>query len=230
MSLPVLTIRPEPGSGATVAAGKALGLAIEPCPLSEFRPVPWSIPPGELDGLLLGSASALRLGGPLVDNLVDKPVYAVGETTAQAARQRGFPVVRAGQGGLQALIDGLAGEKLHLLRLAGRERVPLSPPPGISIDTAIAYESIALPLPARAAERLRDGALVLLHSAAAARHFAAECDRLGIHRRDIRLAALGPRIGEAAGIGWAAIRSAAEPNEAALLALAREMCHDPPSG
>ena len=73
------------------------------------------------------------------------------------------------------------------------------------------------------------GGLVLLHSAAAARHFATECDRLAIHRGDIRLAALGQRIAEAAGAGWAALRSAAEPNEAALLALAREMCHDPPS-
>jgi uroporphyrinogen-III synthase len=108
--------------------------------------------------------------------------------------------------------------------------VPLTPPAGISLETAIVYESITLPLPEPAAELLRSGALVLLHSAAAARHFAAECGRLAIHRGDIRLAALGPRIGEAAGTGWAALRSAAEPNEAALLALTREMCHDLPSG
>jgi uroporphyrinogen-III synthase len=69
---------------------------------------------------------------------------------------------------------------------------------------------------------------VLLHSGAAARRLAAECDRQAIHRRDIALAALSPRIAEAAGPGWAALRSAAEPTEAALLALAREMCHDPP--
>jgi uroporphyrinogen-III synthase len=230
MSLPILAIRPEPGCSATVAAGKAVGLTIEACPLSELHSVPWNLPPGEFDALLLGSANALRLGGPLVDNLVDKPVYAVGEATAEAARRRGLQVARVGHGGLQALLDGLAGASLHLLRLAGRERVPLTPPAGISLETAIVYESITLPLPEPAAELLRSGALVLLHSAAAARHFAAECGRLAIHRGDIRLAALGPRIGEAAGTGWAALRSAAEPNEAALLALTREMCHDPPSG
>jgi uroporphyrinogen-III synthase len=230
MSLPILAIRPEPGSSATVAAGEAVGLTIEACPLSELRPLPWSIPPGQFDGLLVGSANALRFGGPLVDNLVGKPVYAVGETTAEAARRRGFQVARVGHGGLQALLDSLAGESLHLLRLAGRERVPLTPPPGIAIEAATLYESIALPLPERAAEHLQTGALVLLHSAAAARHFAAECGRLAIHRGEIRLAALSLRIGEAAGTGWAALRSAAEPNEAALLALAREMCHDLPSG
>jgi uroporphyrinogen-III synthase len=230
MSLPILTIRPEPGCGATVAAGKALGLAIAGYPLAELRPVRWSLPPGEFDGVLLGSANAVRLGGPLVDKLVDKPAYAVGEATAAEARRRGFAVRRTGPGLLQAVLDGLAGERLRLLRLAGRERVPVSPPEGIAIETVTAYESIALPLPEAAAEALRAGALVLLHSAAAARQFGGECDRLGIHRGDIRLTALGPRIAEAAGAGWAALRSAAEPNEAALLALAREMCHDRASG
>jgi uroporphyrinogen-III synthase len=230
MSLPILAIRPEPGCSATVAAGKAVGLTIEACPLSEVRAVRWTMPDGEFDGVLLGSANALRLGGPLVDSLVGKPVYAVGETTAEEARRRGFQVLRTGHGGLQALLDSLAGEGLHLLRLAGRERVPLSPPAGISLETPVVYQSTELPLPEPAADLLRRGALVLLHSAAAARHFATECDRLAIHRGDIQLAALSARIGEAAGAGWAALRSAAEPNEAALLALAREMCHDPPSG
>jgi uroporphyrinogen-III synthase len=147
-----------------------------------------------------------------------------------AARQSGFGIARIGEGRLQPLLDGLAGKSLRLLRLAGRERVPVSPPAGVSIETVTAYESTALPLPDRAAGILRGGALVLLHSGVAAGHFASECDRLSIQRGDIRLAAFGPRIAEAAGTGWAALRSAAEPNEGALLALAREMCHDPPPG
>jgi uroporphyrinogen-III synthase len=223
----ILAIRPEPGGSATVAAGAALGLAIEVCPLFEIQPVAWDQPPGEFDGLLLGSANALRHGGPLVDKLVNKPVYAVGETTAAEARARGFQVARIGDRGLQQLADSLSRRDLRLLRLAGRERVPLTPPAGITVETVTAYRSVALPLPTSVAERLRKGALVLLHSAAAARHFAAECDRLAVHRSDIRLAALSSRIAEAAGGGWAALCSAAEPDEAALLALARDMCHDP---
>jgi uroporphyrinogen-III synthase len=230
MSGAVLAIRPEPGCGATVAAGRMAGLAIEPCPLFEIVPVAWSLPPGHFDGLLLGSVNALAHGGELVDKLVDKPVYAVGKTTAEAARRHGFKIARAGRSGLQDLVGELAGERLRLLRLAGRERAPLSPPQGIVVETAIVYESRALPLPAATAATLRQGALVLLHSAAAARHFAAESERLAVHRGDIRLAALSPRIAQAAGEGWGAVRSAAEPNDVALLALAREMCHNPPSG
>ncbi|MBS1240071.1 MAG: uroporphyrinogen-III synthase, partial [Proteobacteria bacterium] len=63
------------------------------------------------------------------------------------------------------------------------------------------------------------------HSAEAARHFTAECDRLGLDRANIALAALGPRIAAAGGGGWREVRSAQSPREAALLALARDMCH-----
>jgi uroporphyrinogen-III synthase len=230
MTLPILAIRAEPGCRATVAAGREAGLAITPCPMSEIRPVPWTMPPDAFDGLLLGSANALRAGGALVDNLVDKPVYAVGEATAAAARKAGFSIAGTGPGRLQALLDSLAGQSLRLLRPTGREHVPVVPPPGIEIETAIVYESMGLPLPPSAAEVLRSGALVLLHSAATARHFAAECGRLEVPQARVRLAALGPRIAREVGTGWSALRSAANTNEAALLALAREMCHDPASG
>lgn len=224
MILPVVAIRAEPGCSATVAAGRDVGLDILPLPLAEIRPVPWNMPEGAFDGLLLGSANALRHGGPAVDNPVDKPVYAVGETTAAAARERGFTVARTGRGGLQPLLDDLAGEHLRLLRIGAREMVPLNPPGGIEIEAIVAYETV--PLPLRDAAPLRQQALVLLHSAASAIHFAGECRRHGLHRAEISLAALAPRIAAAAGEGWAAIRTAAEPAEAALLALAREMCHD----
>lgn len=227
MTLPVVAIRAEPGCSATVAAGRKYGLDILPMPLAEIRPLDWALPQGEFDALLLGSANAVRHGGPLVDQLVDKPVYAVGEATAAAARERGFDVARTGSGRLQPLLDNLAGEDLRLLRVAGRERVPLVPPLGVTIETVAAYESVPLPLSADDAAMLRQGALVLLHSAASARHFASECERLAVHQAAILLAAFAPRIAAAAGDGWAALRTAAEPDESALLALAREMCHEP---
>ena len=230
MNLPVLAIRPEPGCGATVEAGRAVGLTIEPCPLWEIRPLAWDPPPPErIDGLLLGSANALRHGGPDLARFRAKPAYAVGEATAEIAEAAGFPVAATGRGGLQSLLDQVAGSRLRLLRLTGSEHVPLSPPAGIEIDTRIAYESVPLPLPEGAAERLRGGALVLLHSTAGARHFAGECDRLRVPRGAIALAALGARIAAGAGEGWRELRAAAEPREAALLALARDMCHEPPA-
>jgi uroporphyrinogen-III synthase len=221
----VLTIRPEPGCAATVAAGQAMGLTIEGCPLFEIRPLTWEPPaPERIDALLFGSANAVRHGGAVLDAFKARPVYAVGAVTAAAAEAAGFTLAATGRGELQPLVDTLTGP-LRLLRVTGAEHVPLELPEGIEVETLVAYESVPLPLPGHLAERLREGALVLLHSAAAARHFASECDRCGIPRCVFSLAALGPRIEAAAGEGWREIRSAGEPREAALLALAREMCH-----
>ena len=225
MTCAVIAIRPEPGCSATVEAGRERGLAIEGHPLFDIRPLAWEPPPETVDALLLGSANAVRHGGPALAAFRDKPVYAVAGATAAAAEAAGFTIAAAGRGELQALLSTLAGP-LRLLRMTGAEHVPLTPPAGVEIITRIAYESVPLALSQALAGKLGKGALVLLHSAAAARHCAAECARLGVRRSTIRLAALGPRIAAAAGEGWGDVRSAAEPSEAALLALAVQMCHE----
>jgi uroporphyrinogen-III synthase len=225
-----LTIRPEPGCAETVSSGKAAGLPIEGYPLFAISPIAWDAPPPDaIDGLLLCSANALRQGGPALEAFRAKPVHAVGDATAREAEALGFTVASTGQGMLQALVDRLP-PPLRLLRITGAEHVQLTPPAGIEIETRVAYESVPFALPDALAARLGEGALVLLHSASAARHFAHECDRCGVARNAVRLAALGPRIAAAAGAGWREVRSASEPREAALLALAREMCHEPGRG
>jgi len=88
----------------------------------------------------------------------------------------------------------------------------------------VCYASLPVPMPPHLVRLLQRPAVVLLHSAEAARHFADECDRLGVERAGLALAALGPRIAEAAGSGWAMCQSASEPRETALLAIAAEMC------
>ena len=223
----LVTIRPEPGCSATARAANDCGLAIECFPLFEIAPLAWSLPEGDYDGLLIGSANAFRLGGPNFEKLAGIPVYAVGEATAAAAWERGFRTAAIGGGGLQGLLDDLAGKRLRLLRIAGEAHVDLAAPAGVEIVTAIAYRAEPQPVSPELAEHLRGGAVVLLHSAEAARHFAAEVDRLGLARGRIALAALGSRILQAAGEGWAAARAARQPNDPALLALAREMCHEP---
>ena len=221
----ILAIRPEPGCTATVRAGRAVGLAIEGQPLFDVRPLAWETPPAQLiDALLIGSANAVRHGGSNLDILRAKPVHAVGEATAAAAEAAGFTVGSTGRVDLQSLVDALP-TPLRLLRLTGAEHVPLAAPAGIDVETRVVYESVPLPLPDELAAELRGNALVLLHSAAAARHFASECDRCGVPRSAVAIAALAPRIADAVGQGWREVRSAAEPAEAALLALARDMCH-----
>ncbi len=227
-----LALRPEPGLSATLEKARALGLGVTGCALSEIRPVAWDCPdPAGFDGLLIGSANAFLHGGPNLARFTEKPVYAVGAATADAARAAGFAVAMVGSGGLQGVLDAIPASgpaPAQLLRIAGEEHVPLTAPVGVSFTEVIAYRSCPLPLDP-AAPVLAGGALVLLHSAATARHFASECDRLGLARSIIALAALGPRIAAAAGNGWAAIHTACSPDESALLELAFDLCNKHPT-
>jgi uroporphyrinogen-III synthase len=220
----VLALRPEPGLAATLDKARAGGLAITGHALSEIRPVTWDCPdPVGIDGLLIGSANAILHGGSHLERLTAKPVYAVGEATAAAARAAGFTIAMTGSGGLQGVLDAIAPPR-HLLRIAGEEHVPLTAPPGVTFVEVIAYRSVMLPLDPVAGLLASGEALVLLHSAATAAHFAAECDRLGIARAGITVAALGPRIAAAAGEGWAAVHTAARPDETSLMQLVFDLC------
>jgi len=230
----LIVLRSEPGLTATLAKVRALGLAITGLALSEISPVRWNCPdPASIGGLLIGSANAFVHGGAQLDRLKAKPVFAVGEATADAARAAGFAVALAGSGGLQAVLD-MVPAPAHLLRIAGEEHVPLMMPPAVSITPVIAYRAILLPLDPAAVLVVEGagegegegGALVLLHSATTARHFAHECDRLGLARGAIALAALGPRIAAAAGSGWGAVHTAARPDEAALLEMVFDLCQN----
>lgn len=231
MSIPIITIRPEPGCLATVEAGKTLGLDILGEPLSEIIGTNWDEPdPENFDALLIGSANAIRLGGPKLAAFINLPVHTVGETSAQVAREAGFTVTHIGSGGLQGLLDDFAegNVKIRYLRLAGAEHIGLRKSPDVMISTQILYDNVALSMPLALQKTLVTGGLVLLHSAAAARHFSSECERLGLDRSLISLAALGPRIKKAAGTGWARSCAASRPDDAALLALAQQMCHELP--
>lgn len=220
----IIAIRPEPGLTATLVAGRERGLAMIGVPLFEIRPLAWECPdPGTIDALLIGSANAILHGGSNLARLAGKPVHAVGQATADAARDAGFDVASSGSGGLQDVLDAIAGPS-RLLRIAGAEHVALSPPEGVVIDTVIAYENAALPFPETLVQALAEPAIVLLHSAAAASHFAKQCTRLGIGREQVELAALGPRIGAAAGTGWRAVHIAPRPADRDLLEMVRKVC------
>ncbi|WP_310535453.1 uroporphyrinogen-III synthase [Novosphingobium sp.] len=222
--MPVLVLRPEPGCSATVAAAQALGLDARAAPLFAVEPRDWTLPDvGSFDALLVGSANAFRHGGAQRDALRGLPVLAVGEATAEAARTGGFTVAKCGSGGLQGVLDEVpAGTQL--LRLAGEERIELTAPAGVSMAEVVVYASVPRELDPAMLPALRAGALVLLHSAEAARHFASECARLGIDRAAVSLATIGPRVTTAAGDGWRDVQTADQPSDAALLALARRMC------
>lgn len=218
-------LRPPPGCAETLAAARDRRLEAIAAPLFAIQPVAWQAPDAAaFDALLAGSANAFRVGGGALAALTRLPVLAVGDRTAEAARAAGFRVRATGRGGLQAVIETVEAPA-RLLRLAGEARVDLAPPHGVELAEITVYRAVPLPLASDAIEALAAGAVVLLHSAEAARRFAAECDRLAIARGDVALAALAPRIVEAAGGGWAQVGTAADVTDCALLALASDMCH-----
>lgn len=226
--VPLVVIRPEPGCTASLTAARAARLEAYGFPLFDMVARNWDVPAAaQYDAILGGSANAFRLGGPGLAALRGLPVYAVGETTAQAARETGFAVEATGSGGLQALLGALAPDHRRLLRLAGEERVPLTLPRGATMDERMLYASVARPLPSDLVALLRQPAMIAIHSAEAVRHLAAQCVTHGIRRSLLRLIALGPRIAQAAGEGWGEVAVATLPNDKALLALALQMCQDP---
>ena len=222
---PLLVIRPQPGCNATVNAAQALGLDAQGFPMFAIEPINWSSPlPESIDALLLGSANALRHAGHQLERYRGKPAYVVGEATAQAARDAGLSIAVTGQGGLQSLMSGVAPSHRTLLRLAGQNRVTLDLPKGHAMIERVVYSSTALPMDDAMAAMLREPALILLHSAEAAHHFAHECERQGVDRALLDLAALAPRIAQGAGSGWKSLSIADAPSDQALLALARQLC------
>lgn len=221
----LLAFRPEPGLSETLAAARKLGLPCSGQPLFRIKPAVWECPAeSAFDGLLIGSANAIRHGGQQLHGLRPLPVFAVGKKTAEIAAEAGFQICVTGTGGLQGLVDALPRAPLRLLRLSGAERVDLTNPEGVLIEERCVYEAIPQGISRASRTVLASGPVVLLHSALTASHFAAECRRCCIGREGIAVAALGPRIADAAGPGWAQIRSASSPSDAALLALASDMC------
>ena len=205
MIRPAFLLRPEPGWSASAAAAGSIGLKVEGEPLAKVEAIAWQIPDRRFDGLLVGSANVFRHGGPLLETLRDLPVHCVGETTADVARASGFTVETVGHGGLANVVASLAGRKLNLLRPGGEARIVLDPPAGIEVTDAVVYRLRHLPIGMALAGNLGRGGVVLLHSAELARHFVAECERLGLSRAQLDAVLIGPRLVPAAGDGWRAI-------------------------
>ncbi|MEQ1498580.1 MAG: uroporphyrinogen-III synthase [Novosphingobium sp.] len=230
--VPLIVIRPQPGNAATVAAAQRLRMEAHGFALFEMIPKSWEAAiPGQHDALLIGSGQVFRLGGTGLAGLKNVPVYAVGDTTAEAARAAGFVVAAVGEGSMQALLGSIAPGHRRLLRLTGEDRITLQPPKNVRIEERVVYQAKAAPLPPELAQMLAGPAIIALHSAEAARHLAAQCVTHGIKRARLRLAVLSQRIAAAAGDGWGEVAVASYPEDKALLALAGQMCQDPwPAG
>lgn len=214
----VLVLRPEPGASATVERALERGLDATATPLFKIESVPWQAPdPGGFDALLVTSANAVRCAGIQLEKFLPLPVYAVGEMTSQAARERGFVIAATGNRGVDRLIDCIP-PSLRLLHLGGEDRRDPSDRAAITVIPVYRASEVERP-----DLRLAKGAVMLIHSPRAGRRLA----ELVKDRGNILIAAISRAAAEATGTGWEAVEAAGEPNDDALLALAARLCNKP---
>lgn len=215
----LLVLRPEPGASATMARAQKLGLDAVSVPLFVVEALPWEAPdPARFDGLLLTSANAVRHGGDQLGNLRGLPVFAVGEATADAARDAGFDIAATGDAGVEGLLGSIERD-LRLLHLCGEDR---HEPKGPQAITSLpVYRAKVVPTPDLSAA---NGGVALIHSPRAGWRFA----ELIEDRASIAVAAISQAAADEVGDGWQSVDSADQPNDDALLALASRLCNTPP--
>ena len=215
----LLVLRPEPGASVTVDRAKALGLDAFAVPLFAIEPVAWEAPPAaDFDALLVTSANALRCAGEELVKLRGLEVHAVGEATAEAAREAGFSIASVGDAGADRLL-GSIDPGLKLLHLCGEHRREPQAPRQ-EVTPVVVYR--ARELDAADLSGVRD-AVALVHSPRAARRLAA----IVSDRGSISIAAISEAAADAVGSGWAEVQLASHPSDEALLALEARLCNKP---
>lgn len=214
----VLVLRPEPGASVTAGRARRQGLDAVAVPLFVVEPVDWRAPdPNAFEGLLLTSANAVRHGGEQVQTLRTLKVYAVGEATANAARDAGFEIALVGDsGGVERLV-GSIDPSLRLLHLCGADR---REPQRQNIAPMIVYRSRKVTSPDLSTA---SDSVALIHSPRAGRRLA---EIVG-ERGSIAIAAISQAAARAAGAGWKTVAIADKPSDEALLALAARLCNKP---
>lgn len=164
----ILVTRPEPDNQATADALRARGFAPLLAPVLLFQPLPFrDDETRRYDGVILTSTNALRAIAqqPIVQRLRDLPVFAVGERTAQAAREALFTDVRSADGDAIALreliLAGLPGKKKgkSLLYLSAaeisRDLGEDLAPHGVAVERIPVYRmSEAIEIPSQISEAL----------------------------------------------------------------------------
>jgi uroporphyrinogen-III synthase len=183
----ILVTRPHPDNEATASALRGRGFEVLLAPMLRFEAV---AAPGDLDAgyhaVIATSANALR-GIALSDHpVLSRPLYAVGDQTADAARAAGFSEVRSAGGDGAALRDLLRTRvkakelkrTARLLYLAGadlsRDLGGELGADGFDVTTLTTYRMVALPtLPREALDAFSANAVeaVLHYSARSARAF-----------------------------------------------------------
>jgi uroporphyrinogen-III synthase len=142
----ILVTRPEPGASRTAERLRNAGFEAVVLPLTRIERLPFELPDGPFDGLVVTSAQALAVVN--VSYFAALPVVAVGDTTANAARQAGFKLIETGLGSVESVVALAASTfepNSRLLYLCGKVRRPeletLLRQAGFSIVAAETYNA-----------------------------------------------------------------------------------------
>jgi uroporphyrinogen-III synthase len=230
----VLVTRPHPDNEATALALRERGFKAVLAPMLRFEQVPLEEPlDADLAGVIVTSANALRAAGGELATLIALPLFAVGNHTADEARQHGFAKVISAEGDAAKLLKRLrkefrGNETTKLLYLAGadlsRDLADDLGADGFEVITRTTYRMIALSgfsRETRDAFAANEVEAVLHYSQRSARAFleAARADGVEISALAVPQCCISANVAailrEA---GAVQVLSAASPDEKALLA------------
>jgi uroporphyrinogen-III synthase len=230
----VLVTRPEPDARLEVAALGARGHEGIAAPLLVIEQANVTLNLDGAQALIVTSRNALRALShhPALDAARKLPLFTVGGTTAEAARELGFAAVMQGPGtgaGLAELIAGRAepsgGRLVHLAgeTLAFDLKSALEAH-GINVSQPVLYRTVqANELPAEALSLIRAGKLdgVILMSPRTAKTYLALLERYGVVTRGKRLVCycISKAVAEVLTPLGFRVRVAAHPREEDVLAL-----------
>ena len=229
----VLVTRPMPDGERTAAALRGRGYDVLVAPLMEVKPIAADLA-GNWSAVIISSANAIRsLDAQQITSFTNLPLFAVGQRSADAAREAGFSNVRSANGDARDLIRLVAAshndQAATYLYLAGEDRAAdvegELAKRGIKARTVIVYKNVTLGYTPELAEALRNRKIdVALHfSRRSAENYMNGAKASGLEgmAREPRHFCLSAQVAEplrAAGV-VDQITVAPEPNEAALLAL-----------
>lgn len=228
----LLVTRPAAEAEVTAEQLRTLGHAPIVCPLLIVQPQPgFAVDLDGVQALLFTSAAAARAFAAASSER-RLPVVTVGDATAEVARALRFQRVRSAAGDgddlvvlVSDLLDPAAGALLHVSGADVADVGTGLAAAGFEYRRVIGYAAVAataLPRPAAAA--IRAGAFdgVLFFSPRTATTFVRLLQQAGLtgRCRDADAFCLSQAVADAAGaLPWRSTRTAAAPNQAALLAL-----------
>ena len=192
----VVVTRPQVDAERTATAVRAKGHDVLVAPLMRVEPVAADLG-GNWGGIIITSANA---PGAIAerDALMKRPVFAVGQRSADAARQAGFANVASAGGDVRDLVkliaERRADAKAPLLYIAGEDRaadlIAELAAHGIAAELRVVYRAATAPFPPELIAALQAGDVdAVLHFSKRS----AENYRAGAEEADISGEALAVR-------------------------------------